>query len=119
MCGECDPRIHFALNCGAKSCPPIAVYSTESAERLEKQLEMATLSFISSPTNVKVNVEKETLELSQLFKWYASDFNYDVVGWLKKQRKDPEFLGSLEGLSAKGKSLRLKYVPYEWSLNSM
>ena len=24
-----DPRIHFALNCGAKSCPPIRVYTEE------------------------------------------------------------------------------------------
>ncbi len=25
-----EPRIHFALNCGAKSCPPIKTYSTEN-----------------------------------------------------------------------------------------
>ena len=29
---NCDPRIHFALNCGAVSCPPIAVYSCDSEE---------------------------------------------------------------------------------------
>jgi hypothetical protein len=26
---ELDPRIHFALNCGARSCPPIRVYTEE------------------------------------------------------------------------------------------
>ena len=25
-----EPRIHFALNCGAKSCPPIKTYSADS-----------------------------------------------------------------------------------------
>jgi hypothetical protein len=30
-----DPRIHFALNCGAQSCPPIAVYE---ADQLDSQL---------------------------------------------------------------------------------
>jgi thiol-disulfide isomerase/thioredoxin len=31
-----DYRIHFALNCGAKSCPPIVYYSPE---KLDQQLE--------------------------------------------------------------------------------
>lgn len=28
-----DPRIHFTLNCGAKSCPPILVYTPELLDR--------------------------------------------------------------------------------------
>lgn len=28
----CDPRIHFALVCGAKSCPPIKVYTPDNLE---------------------------------------------------------------------------------------
>ena len=27
-----EPRIHFALNCGAKSCPPIKTFTTEHVE---------------------------------------------------------------------------------------
>ena len=38
-----DPRIHFALNCGAKSCPPIRVYSTPN---LDSQLNRASASFL-------------------------------------------------------------------------
>jgi hypothetical protein len=41
MLTEGDPRIHFALNCGSASCPPIAEYSSDVAE-LEQQLQMAT-----------------------------------------------------------------------------
>jgi len=39
MLPQCDPRIHFALNCGANSCPPIAVYSMvdEGIALAEKQ----------------------------------------------------------------------------------
>ena len=40
-----DPRIHFALVCGAKSCPPIKVYT---AEALEEGLEAAAASFCES-----------------------------------------------------------------------
>ena len=36
---EVDPRIHFALVCGAKSCPPIKTYSAEVS---------ANLSFLTS-----------------------------------------------------------------------
>lgn len=64
-----DYRIHFALNCGAKSCPPIAFYSTE---RLEQQLELATLSFIEEDT--VVDEEAKEVSASSLFKWYSKDF---------------------------------------------
>ena len=37
-------RIHFALNCGARSCPPIRVYA---AAKLETQLNTAARSFCS------------------------------------------------------------------------
>ena len=38
-----DPRIHFALVCGAKSCPPIRVYD---AVNLDAQLEAAAAAFV-------------------------------------------------------------------------
>jgi hypothetical protein len=66
---ELDFRIHFALNCGAASCPPIAFYSDT---RIESQLEMATLSFLESET--KIDHDNKKLHLSQLFKWYMGDF---------------------------------------------
>ena len=44
-----DYRIHFALNCGAKSCPPIAFYAPE---KLESQLSLAETSFIESETEI-------------------------------------------------------------------
>jgi hypothetical protein len=37
-----DPRIHFALVCGAKSCPPIKLYS---ASTLEEGLQGAAEAF--------------------------------------------------------------------------
>ena len=32
MVEQVDPRIHFALNCGALSCPPIAFYNSKQIE---------------------------------------------------------------------------------------
>ncbi len=64
-----DYRIHFALNCGAKSCPPIAFYN---ADRIEQQLEMATLSFLEGETDVFP--DKKEIHVSRLFQWFAGDF---------------------------------------------
>jgi len=40
-----DPRVHFALNCGAKSCPPIRVYD---ADQIDQQLDLAAKSFCNA-----------------------------------------------------------------------
>ena len=64
-----DYRIHFALNCGAKSCPPIAFYQDE---RINDQLKMATLSFLESET--EVDEENQTLSVTALFSWFSADF---------------------------------------------
>ena len=64
-----DYRIHFALNCGAKSCPPIAFYT---ADNIEQQLETATLSFLDNETDYLE--EKKEVHISRLFLWFLSDF---------------------------------------------
>lgn len=64
-----DYRIHFALNCGAKSCPPIAFYTVAG---LEDQLELATLSFLEVDTEIKEG-EKE-VHVTTLMKWFLNDF---------------------------------------------
>jgi Protein of unknown function, DUF547 len=61
-----EPRIHFALNCGAISCPPIRAYQ---AEHLEAQLELATRSYLQS-----VRFENGVVILPKLLQWYANDF---------------------------------------------
>ena len=66
---EIDFRIHFALNCGAVSCPPIAFYNSD---RIEQQLETATFSFLESEVNI--NNQNKTAKISQLFQWYIGDF---------------------------------------------
>lgn len=70
---SCDPRVHFALVCGAKSCPAIQVYSEDN---LEQALTMAAQSFCgqevhTSPSDMKVSVNK-------ILQWYASDFGSSV-----------------------------------------
>jgi hypothetical protein len=63
-----DPRIHFAINCGARSCPPVGVYR---AEAIDAQLDLATRSFV----NQEVWLDGGRLVCSRLFKWYRRDFD--------------------------------------------
>lgn len=64
-----DYRIHFALNCGAVSCPPIAFYSYL---KLEKQLETATYSFLSTETSI--DTARKVIHASAVMNWFRGDF---------------------------------------------
>ena len=64
-----DPRIHFALNCGARSCPPIESYS---AEGLGDQLELATRSYLSAET--VADAASGRVALPGLMRLYRGDF---------------------------------------------
>lgn len=65
-----DPRVHFALVCGARSCPPISFYE---ASEIDFQLQLAAKSFINSP-QVKILPEEKSIFISKIFKLYYSDF---------------------------------------------
>lgn len=65
-----DNRIHFALNCGATSCPPIAFYKYEN---IEKQLDLATLSFITGETSI--DSARRIITTSKILFWFKGDFN--------------------------------------------
>ena len=62
-----DPRIHFALNCGAASCPPIAAYRHE---QLDQQLDLATRGYLSA----ELERRDGSLLVPSLMLWYLADF---------------------------------------------
>jgi hypothetical protein len=64
-----DPRVHFALNCGLRSCPLVRTYSgADSPARLEA----ATSFFVRDTT--EIDDAAGTLRVSKLFEFYAADF---------------------------------------------
>lgn len=74
MVEHLDYRIHFALNCGAKSCPAIAFYKEEL---LEQQLQIAEESFIEQ--EFLVNDAEKILACSKIFWLYKKDFDQIYV----------------------------------------
>ncbi|OEK05149.1 DUF547 domain-containing protein [Roseivirga misakiensis] len=69
MVDEMDYRVHFALNCGSISCPPIAYYS---AAKIDAELGLAEQNF--SASEFEINDEKKEVICSSIFIWYRKDF---------------------------------------------
>jgi len=75
-----DARIHFAVNCAAKSCPPVW-NKAWTAANLKGQLERSAKSFIN---NSKYNsVGGSNAAISKIFEWYAVDFG-NITDYLNK-----------------------------------
>lgn len=106
-----DPRIHFALNCGGVSCPPIRSYS---ADRLGDQLDLAARSYINA--TVKVYPQKNEVHLSQILRWYERDFGLrqGVIDFVIAHLPDDERREYL----VNGDSYRVVYTRYDWGLNN-
>ena len=92
-----DPRIHFALNCGAASCPPIATYEPE---HIDEQLELATRAYLRAETR---SVDGG-LAVPALLLWYVGDF-----GGPRGLRRLLRHHG-IEGAGG-----RLRFRPYDWT----
>ena len=67
-----DPRVHFALNCGARSCPPIRTYSEA---RLDQELDAAARAYVAAESDL--DRDRKRLELPGLIKVYRGDFGPD------------------------------------------
>ena len=105
-----DPRVHFVINCASKSCPPLRSEPYRGSA-LDLQLDEMTGAFIN---DLKHNrLEGHTLYVSSIFKWFAEDFNKEIIDFFLKYAK-----GDLKvHLETKRGKIKLKYFDYDWSLN--
>ncbi len=98
-----EPRIHFALNCAAKSCPPL-FNEAFTGLLLNAQLEKRTKLFINDQTaNI---LSGDEVKISKIFDWYGKDFGTPLMSFInryatKKAKKDA----------------KIGYKEYDWRLN--
>jgi thiol-disulfide isomerase/thioredoxin len=97
-----DYRLHFALNCGAKSCPPIAFYAPE---QLEQQLELAAKSYLTSEVELKES--ENTVYLPAIMGWFRGDF-----GGKKGMRE----LLRKQGYTNLNASTKIRFKDYDWNI---
>jgi len=110
-----EPRIHFALVCAAKSCPPLR-NEAYVADRLEDQLHDAAKNFLNDNDRNYFDPATSTLHFSSIFKWYGSDFDKKHGS---AQRFAAPFIADSEGQAATiaAESTAIEFLPYDWSLN--
>ncbi len=96
-----EPRIHFAVNCAARSCPPL-LNEAFQAVNLESQLERQTRRFILSSYN---DISPERLRLSRIFEWYGEDFG-DVLVYVARYTRVPV-----------RDDAKIEFMEYDWRLN--
>jgi hypothetical protein len=96
-----DNRIHFALNCGAGSCPPISFYS---AENINEELDLATMGYLKATTKMEGN----TVYVTRLFQWFKGDFGNDecIIKYLKRY----------DALAPGQNPKKIVYLEYDWKL---
>ncbi len=98
-----DYRVHFALNCGAKDCPPVAIYTPE---RLEEQFKESTRRYLQETTTYNAN--NKEVAISPLFSWFRGDFGSKAK--VKKILKK-------HGLIPTTDDIEIQYKDYNWSLD--
>lgn len=100
---ELDWRIHFALNCGAMSCPAVDYYREHS---INEQLDNATELFLMFES--EYDSTANTMILPKLFQWFGKDFGgkAGIYGLLEKREYIPA-----------GSKPKLIYKAYDWSLS--
>jgi hypothetical protein len=108
-----DPRIHFVLVCGAKSCPPLRPYAMMGDE-LQRRLEEITKKVVNDERYVQVDAKAKRLRLTRTMSWYQQDF-VDKYGsleeFLLRYLKEPK----CAELAAGGYTI--EFMSYDWALN--
>ena len=107
-----EPRIHFALNCASRSCPPLRAEAYDGV-RLDTQLEEQTARFLGDQATNSVDAQG-TIWLSKVFDWYAADFA--AAGGSVLAFVSP-YLGLTGSTPGAGHVPALRYRDYDWNLN--
>ncbi len=98
-----DFRIHFALNCGANSCPLIREYHAAS---INEQLDNNSRIYLEN--EVVFDWPNNKIFVPALIKWYAEDFGNDIAiaAILKNYR-----------IIADDAKPIIDYKSYDWKVN--
>ena len=105
-----DARVHFAIVCASQGCPKIRNQPYQGT-RIDQELEEQAKLAANDPYFVRMDKDAQRLKLSELFRWYKSDFTQDapsIVAFLNRYRKDkiPESTG-------------IQWIKYDWTLNDV
>ena len=101
-----EPRIHFALNCASRSCPPLHPRPFQ-AQSLDSTLSELTRVFINTNPHA-LSLSGKNLQLSKIFDWYQKDFGsrQNLIPFINRYRKVQIPSDS-----------KISFTKYDWALN--
>ena len=113
-----DPRIHFAINCAAVSCPPIRTEAFVGA-RVGEQLDDQARRFLNDPrrgAQIEIQANGVVIHVTKVMDWFADDFKRWGGGQVAFIRKylPPDKQKPID--AAKG-NVKLDFYSYDWTLN--
>lgn len=107
-----EPRIHFAMNCAAVSCPVLWPEAYE-AETLDEQLDRAVAHLVGSEQHLAV--EGSTLRLNKVLDWFKDDFGgIDGLRTFLAPYATPEAAALLAD-----RRTSIEFFDYDWTLNDI
>jgi Protein of unknown function, DUF547 len=108
-----EPRVHFALVCAARGCPPLRT-EPYLAARLDGQLDGQARTFLKQRNKNRLDAPTRTLYLSPIFDWYGDDF-------IAHAKTLPAFVlpyfSKADAALLADPKLRVVFTKYDWSLN--
>ena len=99
-----DYRVHFALNCGANSCPPIFVFSPNN---LENELDLVAESYLQD--SICFKQQENVLKVPRICLWYLGDFG----GFKGIQRMLKHYK-----IIAPDVAPKIGFLKYDWTTNT-
>lgn len=110
-----DPRIHFAVNCAAVSCP-VLWPEAYTPDRLDEQLDRAVRRLMDRPEHFHLEEgSPPTLRLNKVLDWYAEDFG----GTEGLKRFFAGYLPDEEARLVRRPDTRIEFEDYDWTLNDI
>ncbi len=97
-----DARIHFAVNCAARSCPPL-LNRAWTASNLNSNFEKQAKAFVNNAKFNQIGADK--VMLSKIFDWYGGDFG-NLIDYLNKYAATKINSGA-----------KVEFMEYDWALN--
>jgi hypothetical protein len=108
-----DARIHFAVNCAARSCPPIRPEAF-TGDRVDAQLDDQARKFLAG-IRVTRDGDELTIHTTKIMDWYGEDFDKWAGGRAAFIRK--YLPAGKQRLFAGAKDIDIEYDDYDWALN--
>jgi hypothetical protein len=109
-----DPRVHFAISCASRSCPPLP-RTPFRAVTLNIQLERAARDFMALP--YALTMKQGRPQVNRIFEWYKDDFARAGGPLAFVTKYAPA--DAAEALRKLPPDTPLDYQEYDWSLNAI